>query len=166
MWITQSYLAEVEPKSKIFVYYVFLDYMPEQITYTKELQHHLENFGDIFGDKVSLLFPNEKYTAKIGGELRGIEDLWVRIKDDLPGILLCKQPLSKYTKSKNNMVIIPLKNSTKEDAKDIFNNIYKEIDNLLKTHRDNDYFNKLLKILELKPNFFGIGINIKEIFNK
>ena len=43
MWVTQTYLADVEPYAQLFVYYLFEDYNSEQSAFTAEIQRAFED---------------------------------------------------------------------------------------------------------------------------
>ncbi len=76
MWVTQTYLGTVEPDVKVFIYYLFEDYNPDQTDFTNAVQFELEKMGAVFESNVSLLMPNPRYAARIEAEVRSIEKLW------------------------------------------------------------------------------------------
>jgi len=68
MWVTQSYLATVEPDVRVFVYYLFEEYN-EQKEFTENVQLHLERMGEVHGGNVSFLMPNPRYADRIESEM-------------------------------------------------------------------------------------------------
>jgi hypothetical protein len=70
MWVTQTYLGDVERDAKLFVYYCYENYNTEQRELTEAIQEHLETIGEVYGDKVSLMIPNTRYANRIEAEVR------------------------------------------------------------------------------------------------
>ncbi len=96
MWITQTYLGEVEPNADVFVYYFFEDYVQSQRKLTQRIQSELEDLGALFGSRVSLLMPNPRYAVQIESELRDkFQSLWWDMAGKLPGLFVCTAPLPK-----------------------------------------------------------------------
>ena len=94
MWITQTYLAPVEPNAKIFIYFMYEDYVALQEQMVREVQEKLEKMGDQFGEHVSLLMPTPNSADRIEAEVREIPDLWRMLKAKLPGLLISRVPMA------------------------------------------------------------------------
>jgi len=77
----------------MFVYYLFEDYLAEQVALTKSIQDALSKLGDVFGSKVTLLMPNPSNAAHIEGEIR-MHEMW-GLWGHLPGVFLCDKPFSE-----------------------------------------------------------------------
>ena len=107
MWVTQTYLGTVEPDAKLFVYYFFEDYNPEQKSFTMSVQHELENLGEVFGNQVSLLMPNPRFAGRIEAEVRKNPALWASLSGNLPGLFVSKVPLVKLNDSRYDCLYIP-----------------------------------------------------------
>ncbi len=95
MWITQTYLGAVEPDAELYIYYFYANYVDDQKRFTKELQSHLEDLGDVFGGKVCLSMPNPRYAGRIEAEVRENRPLWEAVYCKLPGLLLSTRPLAE-----------------------------------------------------------------------
>jgi hypothetical protein len=88
MWITQTYLGNVEPNASIFVYYFYEDYVHEQRSFTRKVHKELETLGDVYRNRISLLMPNPQYAGKVEAEVRANWGLWAEVCDNLPGLFL------------------------------------------------------------------------------
>jgi hypothetical protein len=174
MWITQSYLGNVEPEAKIFVYYLFEDYIPEQTQFTKSVQHYLETLGEYFEDKVSLLMPNPRYTAQIGAEVRGIEDLWWSLKGKLPALLISNKPLSQFNMKDGKYAVIPFESKNPKDSANIINEVKRIINDQLSFEFSNrkienktkSIWSILYEAIEAKPGICGFAIDLKKLRRK
>ena len=104
MCVTQTYLGTVEPDAKVFVYYFFEDYDPEQKRFTDRVQRELERLGELFGDQVSLLMPNPRYAGRIEAEVRENMALWTSLRGKFPGLFVSTLPLSKIAPPLNRSI--------------------------------------------------------------
>jgi len=171
MWITQTYLGSVEPDADVFVYYLFMNYIPEQLDFTNKLQGMLETIGDVFGGKVSLLMPNPRYAGKIEAEVREIRPLWEAVYSNLPGLLISTVPLTEIKSHGNNCLIVPFK------SMDMYGII--TATNIIKTLADRSiewknkpvrpdregFYQRLADSIELKPGIFGLSVDLRRLFN-
>lgn len=107
MWVTQSYLGNVEPDADVFVYYLYESYVDEQKKFTDRLQRELENLGDVFGGRVSLQMPNPRYAGRIEAEVRENRELWEAVHSKLPGLLISTVPLSKIEGYDDTCYFVP-----------------------------------------------------------
>lgn len=173
MWVTQTYLGVVEPDAKIFVYYLFEDYVPEQEEFTRSVQRKLETLGEIYGNSVSLLMPNKRYTAQVGAEMRKVEGLWKLVHGKLPGLLISTQPLSKFDPGSTEFTVIPFTRLTPRDAADAIDKVRRLIDGQL--HWDFEdrpmeerpgLWKKFFDALELKPGVAGIRLDLKKLTSR
>ncbi len=171
MWITQTYLGNVEPDAHVFVYYLYEDYVNEQKQFTEKVQQDLERLGDAFDNDVSLLMPNPKYADKIESEVREIRPLWEHVKGALPGLLISTVPLTKIEGFTEECYFIPfdvrsrlMVTNTIQKARGL---IDKEL-SIKRTHRDNEVkpaYRRIGEAIELKPGLFGFRIDLKKLFS-
>ena len=173
MWITQSYLATVEPEAKVFIYYLFEDYNPEQTQFTKNIQHAMEKMGEIHNNDVSLLMPNPNYADKIEGEVRQIMPLWEHIYGTLPALLISTKPMAELDEDTKHCIYIPFEDSTPEAVVETIQKARtlteETLINSFKTSNQDIKYSwkqRLGKSIQLKPSLFGMGIDLKEIFRK
>ncbi|MEQ9206811.1 MAG: hypothetical protein RLN78_05545 [Phycisphaerales bacterium] len=97
MWVTQTYLGNPDSDAKIFVYYMFENYVDDQNVFTNRVQRGLEDLGQEFGNQASLLMPNPRFAASISSEmLSSMSVLWQSMQGKLPGLLLTTKPLSDF----------------------------------------------------------------------
>jgi hypothetical protein len=173
MWITQTYLGNVEPNANLFAYYFFLDYDSEQKRFTEHLQRELEKLGDIYGDQVSLLMPNKRYAGRIEAEVREYRKLWEAVYDELPGVFLSKKPLVQLSPEDNEFVFISFKD---QDAKQVAATI-REIrgiadDTLAHNFSDKQsppkpsFVRRLADSIEVKPGIWGIQIDLRKFLSR
>lgn len=167
MWITQTYIGNVEPQANIFIYYLYENYVADQ----KLVQHKLEGMGDAYNDKVSLLMPNPQYADRIESEVREIPALWNHVKPNLPGLLVTRVPLIKISALTKNCLFFPL--TTDESLNKVAETI-SEVrkateDVLFDISRKNEAgalekFQRLGNCIQLKPGIFGFSIDLKKLF--
>jgi hypothetical protein len=115
MWITQSYLATVEPDAKVFIYYMFEEYN-DQMAFTQGVQSNLERMGETHGGEVSLLMPNPRYADRIESEMREIRPLWESVYSDLPALLISTVPMKKLSESTEKCICIPFKDLSESEV--------------------------------------------------
>lgn len=173
MWITQSYLATVEPDAKVFIYYLFEDYNPEQTQFTQDVQREMEKMGEIHNNNVSLLMPNPNYANKIEGEVRQIRPLWEHINGTLPALLISTTPMAKIDENTKHCVYIPFKDATPEavvetiqQARTLTEETLLKSFEISNQNIKRSWKQRLGESIQLKPSLFGIGIDLKEIFRK
>lgn len=174
MWVTQTYLGKVEPDAKVFIYYLFEDYNPDQIEFTNAVQFKLEELGTLYESNVSLLMPNPRYAARIETEVRGIQDLWWSLNGKLPGIFVSTTPLSEFDIANGNCYFVSFKETTPKGAAETIQEIRKLINDQLAWEYKNQaikkeeisIFKKLFDAIELKPNINGFGIDLKKLAQK
>ncbi len=112
MWVTQSYLATVEPEAKVFIYYLFEDYNPKQKDFTEQVQFEMEKLGKLHNNNVALLMPNPSSTDKIEHEMRQIRPLWELIHGTLPALLISTKPMKLLDSTIEDCYYIPFKDQT------------------------------------------------------
>ena len=170
MWVTQTYLGAVEPDADIFVYYLYLDYIPEQTQFTRRLQRALEDLGDVFGDKVSLLMPNPRYAGRIEAEVREIRPLWEAVYSKLPGLLLSTVPLTKITDYDETCLFVPFEHLDMAGLLAATDKIKRLADRTIAwKHKPippnpPTLTERVLDALELKPGVFGFRIDLRKLF--
>jgi hypothetical protein len=164
MWVSQTYLGDGERDAKYYVYYLFEDYNTEQKELTKSIQLELENLGEVYGEKVSLLMPNPRYANRIESEVRQFSELWMAIEDYLPGVLLSPAPLAELDISHKECKFVPMRNDSPEHLERVIAKIRKHADYALCDEgQPSNWIGRLVDALELKPNFGGIGIDLKKL---
>ncbi|MBB1074234.1 hypothetical protein HUU62_07370 [Rhodoferax sp. 4810] len=173
MWVTQTYLGTVEPEAKLFVYYLYEDYIPEQEAFTRTVQRKLESLGETYGNSVSLLMPNERYTAQIGGEMRKVEGLWKEVHGKLPGLLISTEPLSSFSPRTAEFTIVPFTRLSPESAADTIDKVRRLLDDQLHWNYEvapskgrPGVWSRIAAATELKPGVAGIRIDLKKLFTR
>lgn len=170
MWITQSYLAPVEPE--VYIYYLFEDYNPNQSEFTKAVQNAMEKMGEQYNNDVSLLMPNPNYANKIEGEVRQIEPLWEHIYGTLPALLISTQPMAEINEDTQHCIYIPFEGSSPESVVETIKQARiltkQTLSESLKNRQNikHSWRKRLGESLQLKPSFFGIGIDLKKVLKK
>ncbi|ATI26062.1 MULTISPECIES: hypothetical protein [Ralstonia solanacearum species complex] len=170
MWVTQSYLAAVEPDAKVFIYYLFEDYNPEQIAFTEAVQQRLEQLGEIYGGDVSLLMPNSRYAARIEAEVRGIGDFWWTLQRKLPALLISTCPLSKFSPSTAEFSLISFASTDPAGAAEAVERVRRIADQQLRWSFESKPEKEKVSIwrhffdaLELKPGIHGVRLDLKKL---
>lgn len=175
MWVTQSYLGDVEPNAKLFVYYFFEDYNQDQKTFTQRVQRELENLGDVYGDKVSLLMPNPRYANKIESEMRQFNwESWFSLGETgLPGLFISPKPIATLESKDDGCIYIPFKKMDAKSVAEVIQQVRGIADNTLNWDFANQYQTepksfgrRLADALELKPGIWGFKIDLKKLFEK
>ena len=170
MWVTQSYLGNPEPNADLYVYYLFEDYVKDQTEFTKYVQHRMEDLGIMFNKKVSLIAPNERFAADIGGEIRDIDGLWRILQDKLPGIFVSTNPLSEFDISSGDYHFFTLRNLSEDEAARTIDEVRRLADEQIDYCRtndtrevDNSLWERLYDSIQLKPGIAGFAIDLKKI---
>jgi hypothetical protein len=169
MWVSQTYLGNPDADAHIFVYYVYENYLSEQRSFTEDVQRGLEQLGQTYGNKVSLLMPNPQYTAEIEVELRGIRELWEAMKGKLPGILVTRRPLSEFNPNEE-LYLIPLDKRDPIGAAGVIEKVRRTLNEQLshdfanRPSEKKGWWKAFYDALELKPGYGGIRIDLKKLF--
>jgi hypothetical protein len=171
MWVTQTYLGNVEPDAKVFVYYFYLDYQASQKTFTANLQEELEKLGDLFGGTVSLLMPSRRYAGKIEAEVREIRPLWEALYDKLPGLFLSTKPLSQVTAYDKWCFFVPFEDHRKSGVLDAVQKIRRLADDAVTwNYQENarvaepTFMDRFLDAIEIKPGVPGLKLDVRRLF--
>jgi len=171
MWVTQTYLGVVEPHAKAFIYYLFEDYNSEQTEFTTEVQRRLEDIGEAYQDRVSLLMPNPRFAARIESEVRDkIQDVWWSLHGKLPGLLFSTKPLSQFDGASGEYVYFPFDALTAHGAAEVIVKVRR----LANEQVSWDFLNPkkkevksvgkvILDAIEAKPGFAGFRIDLKKL---
>jgi hypothetical protein len=175
MWITQTYLGDVEPNAKLYIYYFYQDYNPKEDSFTRELESALGNLGDFFGNKVCLQLPNTNYQGKIEAEVREIRPLWEKIYPLLPGLFITEKPLKDlnefidgecYFVSLSKDGVLDVTDACKT-VKDLADKQIAWIGPITNTEKKSALQERAVEIwdaVELKPGIAGVRFDIKKIF--
>jgi hypothetical protein len=170
MWVTQTYLGTVEPDAKLFIYYFFEDYNQGQKSFTNAVQRKLEELGELFGDKVSLLMPNPRSAGRIEAEVRENRALWSSLSGSLPGLFISKTPLVKLDMRQEGYLYIPFKNQTPAGAAEVIQQVRRMAGDTLSWEfasseppKQRSFGGRLLDAVELKPGIWGFKIDLKKL---
>lgn len=166
MWLTQSYLGNAEPDAKVFIYYFFQNYNQEQEEFTRRVQHELENLGEAYRDRISLLMPNPRYAHGIESEIRQSGDFYELFEGQLPGLFISPKPLKQIDKANDDCVYLPFTGMGAEDVAATITKMRGLVDSkLLSGHPvgKKAFGAKLYDALELKPGIFGFRIDLKKL---
>ena len=171
MWITQSYLGNPEPDANLFVYYLFHEYVSEHIEFSKCVQRRMEDLGTMFGSRVSLFSPNERFTAQISGEIRDIKELWLMLVGKLPGVFVSTTPLSEFEISSGDYCFFSLQDLSYDNAAKVINEVRRVADEqILLCQKKNtrvisgSFWQNLYDSIEVKPGYAGIAVDLKKVF--
>ena len=172
MWVTQTYMCTIESRSLLYVYYFFEDYNSSQKRFTQRLQKEMEMIGDVYGEKVSLMFPNPRYRGKIEAEVRELPWLWSTINGKLPGVLIADVPL-KDLQENSKIFYICFETEEVSSVVEVIKKIRKISDEYIldkekinKNFIKKDFFGRLFDAIEIKPGIWGISLDIKKILNR
>ena len=173
MWVTQTYLGIVEPEAKVFVYYLYEDYVDDQKRFTEHLQRELERLGDVFGGQVSLLIPNPRYKGRIEAEVREIRPLWEALHDRLPGLLLSTKPLSQIKGYEEWCFFIPFAGRNRAAVAEAVQKIKGLADEAITwNYQDNaksrepSFVERIGEAIEIKPGIAGFKIDLRRLFRQ
>jgi len=160
MWVTQTYLGNVEPDAQLFVYYLFEDYSDEQVRFTERVQRRLEIVGEAFGNSVALLVPNPRYAVRIEAEVRGIQEVWWTLQSKLPALLVCTRPLTKFDPEQGDYYIISFASKDARGVAEAVNRVKTLANDYLSWQFANrppeerrEWWRRFFNALELKPGF-------------
>lgn len=170
VWVTQTYLGDVERDAQLFVYYVYEDYAEAQKCFTMKVQEELERLGTVYGPRVSLLMPNSRSSDSIESELRNrLDALWRTIQGKLLGLLVCSRPLSEFDFSSGDYVILPFADESPQEAARVVSRVRKLLDDQLEWSQSvsqkvssEPLWKRFFCALELKPGVGGIRIDLKK----
>jgi hypothetical protein len=170
MWVTQTYLGDVEPDAHLYVYYLFEDYNDTQVRFTKRVQSELEKLGEIYGDSVSLLFPNPRYAARVESETRGIQEFWWTLHGKLPALLISSKALSQFDPKEGDYYLVQFESEDARGAAEAVLRV-RTIANQQLAHQfanqtqkpDEPLWKRLFEAMEVKPGLGPIKIDLKKL---
>ncbi len=178
MWVTQTYLRSTDADAKVHVYYMFEDYNTDQKSLTDSIQTALASLGQRYGRTVTLYMPEPNSTDPILKELRGIEPLWWSIYDRMPGLLILKQPLEKYSDENSESFYVPLSGdngpiATPDDIAKMIQHVTQIADDQLqwefasrKPDREVKKNSDLFDAIEMKPGLWGFRVDLKRLLKR
>lgn len=173
MWVTQTYLGHVEADDDLCVYYFFEDYNREQKSFTERVQQELEHLGEAFGDKVSLLMPNPRYTGIVESEVREFRELWESLRDNLPGLFVSRKPLKNLKPTDDGCVYIPFETTDPDKAAAIIQRVRGIANETISWNfahpskpQCSSFSERLGEAIELKPGIFGCRIDLKKLWKR
>ncbi len=171
MWVTQTYLGAIEPDAKLFVYYFFEDYNSDQKAFTQREQRELENLGEVFSDKVSLLMPNPRYAGQIESEMRKHD--WVRssLSGKLPGLFLSRKPIATLKPDDDGCIYIPFEKRNAKGVAEVIQRVRGIANDTLNWEFANQpqpapksFGGRLVDALEIKPGIWGFKLDLRKLF--
>ena len=169
MWVTQTYLGDVERDAKFYVYFLYEDYVPDQANLTQAIQHELENLGEVYGDSVSLMMPNPRFAGRIEAEVRDFPKLWMAVKPYLPGLLMSPVPLTELQSSISGCNFIPLKNGSAKHLASVVQSVRNLADDAIATHAGASdepkpkFLERVSDAIEVKPGIWGVKIDLRKV---
>lgn len=175
MWVTQTYLATVEPGAKLFIYYFFEDYDSEQKAFTDRVQKELEKLGEMYRDQVCLMMPNKRYANKVEGELLRFDSVdWQGLAGRLPGLFLSRKPLTQIQPGDDGQFYIPFKGKDPKSVADTIDRVRQlASDTLVWDHghppappEPEGAGKRLWDAVELKPGIWGFRLDLKKLISK
>lgn len=173
MWVTQTYLGNVEADAKVFVYYFYLDYIESQRTFTNNLQKELEKLGDVFGGTVSLLMPNPRYSGQIEAEVREIHPLWEALYNKLPGLFLSTKPLSEVRGYDEWCFFVPFEDQSKSGVLDAVRKVRRLADEAITWNYQGNakvpepsFKGRFLDAIEIKLGIAGFKLDVRRLFRR
>lgn len=177
MWISQSYLGEVELGAKCFIYYLYEDYVEEQKYFTDIIQKELERLGKIYDNKVSLFMPNKHYADDIESEVREYQQIWGEVYGKLPGLLILDKPLINVDRMDDRFYFLSFQKymalsrrsgiMEKRIHQDII--LLKEVvEDKISVNRkkDKNLLKDIMDAIEIKPGIFGIKIDLIRLLRR
>lgn len=173
MWVTQTYLGTVEPDAKLFVYYFFEDYNPDQRTFTQRVQREMENLGEVFGDKVSLLMPNPRYAGQIEAEMRKHDWVWSSLSGKLPGLFLSRKPIANLEPNDDGCLYIPFEKQDAKGVAEVIRRVRGIANNTVNWDfaaqyqpKAKSFGGRLVDAIEIKPGIWGFKLDLKKLFER
>jgi len=173
MWVTQTYLGTVEPDAKLFVYYFFENYNDDQKLFTETIEEELGKMGEAYGDKVSLLMPNPRFTGRIEAEMRQHDWIWFSLAGELPGLFISQKPITKLTRDDGGCVFLPFTGQAPEDVAKVIQKVRSIANNTLNWDFSNPYEgddktfgDRFRDALELKPGIGPLKIDLRKFFDR
>ena len=173
MELRQTYIGCPDPEAQLFVYYIWEDYK-EQKDVPKAVMDRLASAGRRFGKDVLLVAPVPGDQDAIRSEIAKEKSaaLWWEIGPFTPGLLLTPKPLTEFEPEEDESIFFSLAGT--ESANDdvieaVFITLRKECERrLARTNGslDDGILRVIYDSIELKPNFFGIGINLKPVIKR
>lgn len=176
MWITQTYLKSPEPDAKLHVYYLYQDYVDQDVAITRRIQSSLERMGHRFGGDVALLMPNPEAADRIEQEVREIRPLWEMIAGRLPGVLICTRPMTDlrfedgehyFVSFDHPALIVPYAQTLKRISELISDQIeYQHREMGSKEPSLGGAGSRFFEAVELKPGIAGFKIDLKKLLQR
>ena len=168
MWVSQTYLADVEPSAGCYVYYLFEDYVSFQSTYTEEVRKELASFGARYGADTALFFPQEEALARVASEIRQKFNLiWRDFSGKLPGLFVCSRQLHNFEPGVDEYLFIPLaprpENAPEqfEKLESILNEVREARMPQPQAQRRKPFIEELWDRVSIEPAFMGVKFKIK-----
>jgi hypothetical protein len=153
----------------MFVYYFFESYAPAQKNFTEEVQRELEHLGELYGDKVSLLMPNPRYSGRIEAEVRDNPALWGTLRGHLPGLFISRTPLNKINGASDG-TYIPFDGEDPRDVARVIKQVRGIADQVIEWETGHpkptgglSRLGDLFDAVEMKPGIWGFRIDLKKL---
>ncbi len=174
MWVTQSYLGDPDKDPKVYAYYLFEDYAPEQEVFTKDLEARLAHVGDQFGPHATILMPNRYNAPRIEAEVsRALGEFWHELRGRLPGLLVTTTKLSEFRHADGNNHFFSLAQCDRDSAAEIVMSVHRLMQQCVeyehakeKVMRPEKLFDRFIASVEAKPGIAGFRFDLRKFFNK
>ncbi len=173
MYITGSYLGASTEGYKCAFYMLYEDYVQTQMRFMQDLSLLLQRFARDLGQVAPLFVPFMDDITEVKNNV--LEKQWSQsqLKEirNTPGMLMIDVVFSIFKPQKNQWIYFYF-NTEKDSLKEIEEllknlaliinkgncNLFKEVNKM----RRKKVYQKVEKIVEIKPNIMGISIDIKE----
>jgi hypothetical protein len=168
MWVSQSYLADVQGEASCFVYYLFEDYNDAQMRYSAEIENALESFGNQYGTEAQLFLPREKSADHITAQLRSVfNDFSHRFSGKLPGLLTIDRQLKDFDPRQHDSIYTSLAGVAPDAVQARMDELGQAINETIarKNSEGGQYAQTVLSVwdrLHIQPEIFGISILLKQ----
>ena len=179
MWVSQTYLGNINEKSDVYIYYFWENYA-QQPEIDDSVLDSLSELGYSFRDRVSVFVPRPSHLGLIREEMRNkFERFWRTFSGKTPGLFFITKPLSSFDPTLDNWLFLPITNELVADKPRLrvfFEELHKKCDTVI-LHNFNENNSelsiptsrKLLKALydslQLKVSVLGVGIDLKPIIS-
>jgi hypothetical protein len=174
MWITQTYLSNLNSHSNIFLYYLWEDYA-QQKDIPEEVREGLGELGYYFRDQVAAYVPMRGYLGLIKAEMEEkFRKFWPTFSGKTPGVLLTTKPLNEFDPVSGDWLFFPLGEAIKnpEALKFFFQNLQVKCQEVLSRHSrpekvsEGSMLREMFDSIQWKITFMGFGYDFKPLISR
>jgi hypothetical protein len=133
------------------------------------VQRELEQLGEVYGDKVSLLMPNPRYAGRIEAEVRDNPDHWGALRSHLPGLFISRTPLNKVNGASEG-TYIPFERDDPKRVAQIIEQVRGLADKMIEWHVTEERrsgrrsrLSEFFDAIEMKPGLWEFSIDLKKV---